>query len=118
MLQINFLFFRNVKRDNRSVFLYAYENAEAFLSVELQIFFSSAERRTAYVKIKFHTFHHLSKYSFNEKMSKYRVQTNISEAEPKFDVRKCSFLISDQEIRKRKLKLFPLTKGHHNRSII
>jgi hypothetical protein len=39
--------FSNVKRDNRSVFLYAYENAEAFLSVELQIFFSSAERRTA-----------------------------------------------------------------------
>lgn len=44
-----FVFFlcRNVKRDNRSVFLYAYENAEAFLSVEFQIFFSSAERRTA-----------------------------------------------------------------------
>ncbi|CAF5136927.1 unnamed protein product, partial [Rotaria magnacalcarata] len=59
----------NVKRDNRSVFLYAYENAEAFLSVELQIFFSSAERRTA----------------FNEKMSKYRLQTSISEVEPKFD---------------------------------
>jgi hypothetical protein len=111
------LFFRNVKRDNRSVFLYAYENAEAFLSVELQIFFSSAERRTAYVKIKFHTFHHLSKYSFNEKMSKYRVQTNISEVEPKFDVRKCSFLISDQEMH-RKLKLFPLLKSHDNRSII
>ncbi|CAF1245691.1 unnamed protein product [Adineta steineri] len=60
----------NVKRDNRSVFLYAYENAEAFLSVELQIFFSSAERRIA----------------FNEKMSKYRVQTNIAEVEPKFDL--------------------------------
>ncbi|CAF2127693.1 unnamed protein product [Rotaria magnacalcarata] len=60
----------NVKRDNRSVFLYAYENAEAFLSVELQIFFSSAERRTA----------------FNEKMSKYRLQTSISEVEPKFDL--------------------------------
>ncbi|CAF1031276.1 unnamed protein product [Rotaria sordida] len=60
----------NVKRDNRSVFLYAYENAEAFLSVELQIFFASAERRTA----------------FNEKMSKYRLQTSISEAEPKFDL--------------------------------
>ncbi|UJR22105.1 hypothetical protein I4U23_025170 [Adineta vaga] len=59
----------NVKRDNRSVFLYAYENSEAFLSVELQIFFSSAERRTA----------------FNEKMSKYRVQTNIPEVETKFD---------------------------------
>ncbi|CAF1521899.1 unnamed protein product [Adineta ricciae] len=60
----------NVKRDNRSVFLYAYENAEAFLSVELQIFFSSVERRIA----------------FNEKMSKYRVQTNIPEVEPKFDL--------------------------------
>jgi hypothetical protein len=44
-----YFYFRNVKRDNRSVFLYAYENAEAFLSVELQIFFSSGERRTAYV---------------------------------------------------------------------
>ena len=37
----------DVKRDNRSVFLYAYENTESFLSAEIQIFFSSAERRIA-----------------------------------------------------------------------
>ncbi|CAM4943397.1 unnamed protein product, partial [Rotaria socialis] len=37
----------NVKQDNRFVFLCAYENTEAFFSVELQIFFSSAERRIA-----------------------------------------------------------------------
>ncbi|CAF4099468.1 unnamed protein product, partial [Rotaria sp. Silwood2] len=53
----------NVKRDNRSIFLYAYENSETFSSVELQIYFSSAERRTA----------------FNEKMSKYRGETNAEE---------------------------------------
>jgi hypothetical protein len=40
-------FYRDVKRDNRSTFLYAYENSETFSSVELQIYFSSAERRTA-----------------------------------------------------------------------
>jgi hypothetical protein len=42
-----FDFYRNVKRDDRSIFLYAYENSETFSSVELQIYFSSAERRTA-----------------------------------------------------------------------
>ncbi|CAF5220818.1 unnamed protein product, partial [Rotaria magnacalcarata] len=54
----------NVKRDNRSIFLYAYENSATFSSVELQIYFASAERRTA----------------FNGKMSKYRVETSTSEA--------------------------------------
>ena len=84
-------FFRNVKRDNRSVFLYAYENAEAFLSVELQIFFSSVERRIAYVDLwseNISIIVDLFLYRFNEKMSKYRVQTNIPEMEPKFDVSK------------------------------
>jgi hypothetical protein len=51
-----FCIFRDVKRDNRSVFLYAYENTEAFLSLELQVFFSSAERRVAYVSIKINKF--------------------------------------------------------------
>lgn len=43
----NRFIFSDVKRDNRSVFLYAYDNAEAFLSTEIQIFFSSSERRIA-----------------------------------------------------------------------
>jgi hypothetical protein len=60
----------NVKRDNRSIFLYASENSETFSPVELQIYFSSAERRTA----------------FNEKMSKYRVETNTPEAKHEFDL--------------------------------
>ncbi|CAM4929146.1 unnamed protein product [Rotaria socialis] len=47
MINIVLFSYRNVKQDNRFVFLCAYENAEAFLSVELQIFFSSAERRIA-----------------------------------------------------------------------
>jgi len=38
---------RNVKRDDRSIYLYAYENSDIFSSVELQIYFSSAERRIA-----------------------------------------------------------------------
>ncbi|CAF0727583.1 unnamed protein product [Rotaria sordida] len=60
----------NVKRDNRSIFLYAYENSETFSAVELQIYFASAERRTA----------------FNEKMSKYRVETIVEEAKFEFDL--------------------------------
>ncbi|CAF4592052.1 unnamed protein product [Rotaria sp. Silwood1] len=60
----------NVKRDNRSIFLYAYENSEKFSSVEFQIYFPSAERRTA----------------FNEKMSKYRSETNVEEAKLEFDL--------------------------------
>ena len=39
----------NDKQDNRSIFFFAFENSETFSSVELQIFFSSAGRRTAYV---------------------------------------------------------------------
>ncbi|CAF1581908.1 unnamed protein product [Adineta steineri] len=60
----------NVKYDNRSIFLYAYENSETFSSVEVQIYFASAERRTA----------------FNEKMSKYRVEPNTPEAKLEFDL--------------------------------
>ncbi|CAF4453882.1 unnamed protein product, partial [Adineta steineri] len=59
-----------VKYDNRSIFLYAYENSETFSSVEVQIYFASAERRTA----------------FNEKMSKYRVEPNTPEAKLEFDL--------------------------------
>ncbi|CAF0940704.1 unnamed protein product, partial [Didymodactylos carnosus] len=50
----------NVKRDARSVFLHAYENVETFSSLELQIYFSSAERRTA----------------FNEKIGKTKSETD------------------------------------------
>jgi len=60
----------DVKRDNRSVFLYAHENAESFVSVEVQIFFSSPQRRTA----------------FDTKMSKYRVHSNSPDTEQKFDL--------------------------------
>lgn len=60
----------NVKRDDRSIYLYAYENSDIFSSVELQIYFSSAERRTA----------------FNAKMSKYRVETAIPEPPPEVDL--------------------------------
>ncbi|CAF1221343.1 unnamed protein product, partial [Didymodactylos carnosus] len=53
----------NVKRDARSVFLYAYENAEPFSLLELQIYFSSVDRRMA----------------FNEKMGKSPPETDDTE---------------------------------------
>ncbi|UJR26998.1 hypothetical protein I4U23_008305 [Adineta vaga] len=59
----------NVKPDDRGIFLFAYENSEPFSSVEMQLYFASAERRTA----------------FNEKMSKYRVEAISPEIKREFN---------------------------------
>ncbi|CAF1480533.1 unnamed protein product [Rotaria sordida] len=59
----------DVKNDNRSLHIYAYENNKVFKSFHLQIFFSSVERCTA----------------FKRKMSKYRRETSHMEIEKKFN---------------------------------
>ncbi|CAF1321292.1 unnamed protein product [Rotaria sordida] len=59
----------DVKNDNRSLHIYAYENNKVFKSFHLQIFFSSIERCTA----------------FKRKMSKYRRETSHMEIEKKFN---------------------------------
>ncbi|CAF1478086.1 unnamed protein product, partial [Rotaria sordida] len=59
----------DVKNDNRSLHIYAYENNKVFKSFHLQIFFSSVECCTA----------------FKRKMSKYRRETSHMEIEKKFN---------------------------------
>ncbi|CAF0791592.1 unnamed protein product [Adineta ricciae] len=60
----------NLKPDNRGIFLFASENSEPFTSVDMQLYFSSAERRTA----------------FNEVVSKYRVETTVPEVKRDFEL--------------------------------